>query len=160
AKASRRIAKTRSRVLLFAAKDLLSGANGRRSRGGSPSTSPAAGVAALAKFVAKSRQANRQSDQSAYTSTCGVVPLPAIDAPRWIELVGSAHPSGPSLGWRCVMLSKSDFWANARECRRLAEEAKSEADREDLMEMAKVWTLLTLQKDLVSPTIRVGPEIK
>jgi hypothetical protein len=48
------------------------------------------------------------------------------------------------------MLSKSDYLANARECIRWAEEAKSEANREALIEMAKVWTLLASQKDLVS----------
>jgi hypothetical protein len=40
-----------------------------------------------------------------------------------------------------------------------AEEAKSEADRETLLEMAKVWTLLTLQKDLAAARLQAGPAI-
>jgi hypothetical protein len=40
-----------------------------------------------------------------------------------------------------------------------AEEAKSKADRETLLEMAKVWTLLTLQKDLAAARVQAGPAI-
>jgi hypothetical protein len=60
------------------------------------------------------------------------------------------------------MLSKSDlYWANARECIRWADEAKIEADRQTLIEMAKVWTLLTLQKDLASlPGVQAGQRAK
>ena len=69
-----------------------------------------------------------------------------------MDEIGSAHPSGPQVHRVRVMLSKQElYWANARECRRWAEKAKSEADRETLLEIAKVWTLLTLQKDLGSP---------
>jgi hypothetical protein len=59
------------------------------------------------------------------------------------------------------MLSKIDlYWANALECRRRVEEAKSEADRETLMAMAKVWTLLAFQNDLSTPAAQAEPAIK
>src|SRR5690242_8145244 len=49
------------------------------------------------------------------------------------------------------MLSKSgSYWANACECLRWAEEAKSEANREALIEMAKFWTQLAFEKGLTS----------
>jgi hypothetical protein len=38
------------------------------------------------------------------------------------------------------------YWSNARDCRRWAEEAKSEADREAFLEMAATWTQLALKE--------------
>jgi hypothetical protein len=41
-------------------------------------------------------------------------------------------------------------WANARECRRWAEQTNSEAERKAFLEMAKTWTQLALQEQGLS----------
>jgi hypothetical protein len=41
-------------------------------------------------------------------------------------------------------------WANARECRRWAEQTNSEAERKAFLEMARTWTQLALQEQGLS----------
>jgi hypothetical protein len=38
------------------------------------------------------------------------------------------------------------YWANACECLRWAQQSTSEADRENFLQMAKVWTQLAVQE--------------
>ena len=88
-----------------------------------------------------------------------VLSAPSIEAkPWWMSYWLCSCIGAPLFSWRCAMLSKPDYFANARECLRCAGEAKSEADREALIEMAKLWTLLASQK-LVSDVAETKKQI-
>lgn len=57
----------------------------------------------------------------------------------------SRHRRGGLTG-RVMPSTAALCWANARECRRWAEQTNSEAERKAFLEMAKTWTQLALQE--------------